>query len=296
MKRLLLFALIIPALWNCQNSNFSYGNMIILESDGALLPVLMHGNVESGIFLIRVHGSPGRYSIASQYTEIDSDEFSWDTSLWGYSADQGEQIALVDYDQRTAGTAQGNSTPEQFTLDQFIKDLDKVVDLVNELYKTESIFMIGHSFGGLFGTAYLLDPFRQAKIEGWIEMGGAHNPKLTFELSRQFVISYAEAQIAADNETGKWLEILAWYEQNTVISIDNIQMHSYYVDQAYGYSSFIHVFEVAYTMRPEIIFDTPVNAFAILFNTQYTTSHFDIWQMDLSPEMYKITPQFIDMG
>jgi alpha-beta hydrolase superfamily lysophospholipase len=263
--------------------------MFMVECDGAVLPVLVHGNVESGVFLIRVHGGPGGYSIASQYTQMDSEEFDWDTSIWNYSPDWGRDIALVDFDQRGAGTAQGNALPEQFTLDQFVEDLDAVVDTVRHLYHPCALFMIGHSFGGLLAAAYLLDPTHQAKLNGWIEFAGGHDTRRGFALSRQFVIDYAQAEIAAGRDTAKWTEALAWYDRNPVITIDSISQHSYYVDQAYGYSPRMHVFDVAYTMRPEIIFSTPASTFAMLFNTGYSMKNFDVWNLSLSDEMAAIT-------
>jgi len=60
MKKLLWVALLAINLFACEKSEFlSEGNYYFVRHKGAAMPVWVKGNLESGVFLITVHGGPG---------------------------------------------------------------------------------------------------------------------------------------------------------------------------------------------------------------------------------------------
>ena len=68
-----------------------------------------------------------------------------------------EDYAFVYYDPRGSGEAQGNAKPESFTVEQFVKDLEQLVYLVRHKYNNPTLFLMGHSWGGGLGKAFLLE-------------------------------------------------------------------------------------------------------------------------------------------
>ena len=55
---------------------------------------------------------------------------------------------MVYWDQRGAGSAQGNAAPESFTIDQYIDDTEAVLDFAESMVAPDRIFLLGHSNGG----------------------------------------------------------------------------------------------------------------------------------------------------
>ena len=65
---------------------------------------------------------------------------------------------LVYYDQRGAGKTQAKnkSKPEDITLEKLIADLKETIAYVKEKYQTERLILIGHSWGTVLGSQYVL--------------------------------------------------------------------------------------------------------------------------------------------
>ena len=65
---------------------------------------------------------------------------------------------VVYYDQRGAGkTRLKNKTkPEDLSYNVLVEDLRQTIRYVKEKYQTECIFLLGHSYGSLLGTEYIL--------------------------------------------------------------------------------------------------------------------------------------------
>lgn len=110
------------------------------------MPVSVRGNKSSGIFIVFLHGGPGGTALQK-------------IGLPAFDALE-ESYATVFWDQRGSGSSQGNSSDKLLTLGQFVEDLDKLIDLISYKYDHPKIFLMGHSWGGCLGTAYLLDPVR----------------------------------------------------------------------------------------------------------------------------------------
>ncbi len=54
-----------------------------------------------------------------------------------------------------SGMSQGDPDPSTLTIDQHIEDLEKVIQLIKVKYNPGSLFLLGHSWGGVMTAGYL---------------------------------------------------------------------------------------------------------------------------------------------
>lgn len=284
MKKLVLTGLLFLSI-SCQDDPFYDGDFFYLVNKDAQMPVSVRGNTSSGIFIIFLHGGPGGTALQ----KIGLPAFN----------DLEQSYAMVFWDQRGSGSSQGNSSDKNLTLEQFVEDLDKLVDLIRNKYNSPAIFLMGHSWGGCVGTAYLTHNARQAKVRGWIEVDGAHNNPKADSLSLQWVTERAASQIAIGNNTAFWSYVLDWYSENPNFTSDQIE-HYTFVEKANGY-----IYDAALKRDPEkfpdysfdYIFRSPANVTAALTNYNHVIKNFIISDIDLSTEMKNITlPSLIVWG
>jgi len=134
----ILFVYSCDIIYQTKNDDFYY-----IRNNGADMPVWVCGNKDSNAFIIFLHGGPGGSAQAYHYLQAFN-KFE-------------ENYACVYWDQRAAGASHGNSQIEDFTIEQFVNDTGKVVDSIRAKFKNPSIFLLGHSWGGCLGTAFLLD-------------------------------------------------------------------------------------------------------------------------------------------
>ena len=172
-----MILIVLISFSSCQKlllePDYHEGDFFYLENNKALMPVWVKGNQESGIFVIFLHGGPG----------LTSNTYANSTS---YKKLQ-ESYAFVFWDQRTSGMAQGNPPKESLTLDQYVEDAEKLIMLIKSKYGVEKVFLIGKSWGGALGTAYLIKQQNQDNIYGWVEIDGAHNLKDGVSLAQEWV-------------------------------------------------------------------------------------------------------------
>jgi proline iminopeptidase len=264
-------------LISCGDDTYRQGDFFFLINQSAKMPVVVRGNKSSGIFILFIHGGPGGTALQKMGLPAFNDlENSYATVFW---------------DQRASGSSQGNSPDELLTLGQFVEDLDKLVDLIGFKYNHPEIFLMGHSWGGCLGTAYLTDAGRQSKIKGWIEVDGAHNNPKADSLSMEWVKSYAGQQIDNNVEADFWKYVLTWYAKNPNFTSNQLE-HYAFVEKASGY---IHDPSVkrtpstfpAYTAA--YVFNSPADLTMQLTNDNHVMKKFIISDIDLTAQMKNIT-------
>jgi proline iminopeptidase len=218
-----LMALSLLFLTGCKREQIDTdGDYFFLRNAGADMPVWVRGNVASGVFLVHLHGGPGASSIT------DAEEKAY--------LGLEDEYAVVYWDQRASGASQGNTQPETIHMAQFVDDLHRLVQLIQSKYGDPKLFLLGHSWGGALGSAYLAKGDYQNDFSGWIELDGAHNFVLGLELSRQYVIDYADSMLVLGNDATQWEEARAWYADHPVINtFDMAVTHAGYVRKARGY-------------------------------------------------------------
>ena len=184
-----------------------------LENAGAVMPVHIHGNMESRTAIIVVHGGPGNSAILQREA----------TGFYQLEADH----TVVYYDQRGSGISEGNAGTASLTVEQMSEDLTAVVALVEAGTQAESIFIVSLDWGAAVAVQYLASGPVSEKIKGFIAVSPGINGPLTMERSRQEMVDIAEELLndgTAVNDAAA-SNILAFYESNPVINRFNYEEH-----------------------------------------------------------------------
>ena len=102
--------------------------------------VMMRGEHIANPPLILLHGGPGLS----------------ETALFRrYNAPLEKQFTLVYWDQRGSGKSFARSIPRStMTVEQFLADLDELVDVVRQRLGQRKVVIFGHSWGALLGVLY----------------------------------------------------------------------------------------------------------------------------------------------
>ena len=170
MKKFIILMLLVLA--SC-SPFYTEGDFFYVENKGALMPVLVRGNTASDNYLVFLHGGPGGTSF----------EYEWMKAFQELES----LYRIVYWDQRGSGNAQGNPPADTMNVDQFVEDTDMVIDTIRQKYGISKVFLMGHSWGGGLGTAYLLDTNCATKVKGWIEVDGTYNLVMGDCLSSQWL-------------------------------------------------------------------------------------------------------------
>ncbi|WP_433779607.1 alpha/beta fold hydrolase [Flavobacterium anhuiense] len=109
-----------------QNSNITF-----TTSDGVPLFLKVNGKGEVCIF---VHGGPGAWS--KSFEEFGGNALE-------------DELTMCYYDQRGCGRS-GSPADNNYSMDRMIDDIEEI----RTHLKTDKIFVIGHSFGGILATKY----------------------------------------------------------------------------------------------------------------------------------------------
>jgi pimeloyl-ACP methyl ester carboxylesterase len=96
------------------------------------------------------------------------------------------------------------------------EDLKKVIQVIKYRYgQNSSIFILGHSFGGLLVTSFMTTDNYQTMVKGWIVVDGSHNYPLNDTLTRQMLLSIGQQQVALNNNTDNWNAIISYCNSHT---------------------------------------------------------------------------------
>ncbi|NOQ74071.1 MAG: alpha/beta fold hydrolase [Crocinitomix sp.] len=218
---LLVFVVLILA--SCQKEPAVSTQMeesFYIRNGQADIPAFVYGNGASKVFILVVHGGPGGNGL----------EYRGGT----YSEQLEEKYAMVYTDQRHQGNSHGHLSEGDITIDAMVEDLHLTVKTLKARYGNDiSLFMMGHSWGGTLGTAYMIKEDYQHELAGWIEVDGAHDiPLLNIELIKMIQTIGAE-EITAGNNISDWNEMIDFV---TAIDTNNITSDQSGVMNAYGHS------------------------------------------------------------
>ncbi len=198
------------------------GDYVFLESDGAVMPVWTRGELASGTFVVHVHGGPGNSSIAlaeaGVFRPLESD------------------AALVYWDQRGAGAAQGNASADSLTLDQYAADLGEVVTLIEERHPVDELVLMAHGFGVNVAAEYLRRSDHQQRVDAWVFVAGNFDMPVSIGMSHNWMVGFLDAQIEADRQSERWREMRTWYRDHPVIeSGEQYRKHRRHLREANAY-------------------------------------------------------------
>lgn len=256
-----------------------------LKNDGAIMPVIVQGNVASDVFVLWLHGGPGGESTV--YNDLITD----------VSDPLEERCAMVYWDQRGSGAAGGNYDKDDLTIDQYVEDLEKLVELLHLKYGEDiQLFLMGHSWGGMLGSAYLVEDDNQTNIKGWIDVDGAHNWPLGIQEVIDMFEYYAPVQIEAGNSKNFWEEVLEY--------IDNLDRNNLSKKEQMTLNRYGHQAGVKMTSDKVILagslgiddlldytFDSPVDPIAMIANTFFVQNGMidEFLETSFSEELTKVT-------
>jgi proline iminopeptidase len=127
------------------------------------------------LFLIFLHGGPG-ISQAPLFRH--------------YNGDLERHYLAVYWDQRGAGRSfHRNIPPSSMNIDQFLADLDEVVELVRRRFDKPKVVLLAHSWGTVLGTIYA---YRHPdKVAAYVGAGQIANMPEGERLSYDFALSEA---------------------------------------------------------------------------------------------------------
>lgn len=166
-----------------------------IRSGGADMPVFMRGNGLSKTIVILLHGGPGDGSLG--YSEKI------------YAQQLHEKYAFAYWDQRQQGNAHGHLSPEDVSLEIIVEDLHLLVQSLKARYGEENrIFLMGHSWGGTVGTAYLQTENYQDDIAGFIEISGGYDFPMINKEAIKMMQEFGGKELAKGNNIEIWTEIL----------------------------------------------------------------------------------------
>jgi pimeloyl-ACP methyl ester carboxylesterase len=199
MKKLILILFLSLTVLGCSSEQIltNIDETIVVRSNGADMPVYIHGNLSSNVIVVFVHGGPGGNGL-----EYRSGRF----------AEELEQNYAVAYwDQRGQGMSQGKFLKEDYTVQQMADDLHAVIQVLKVKYSTNpSIFILGHSWGGMLTAKFVTTDDYQDDIAGWITSNGAHDIPLLNREAIALFLSVADEQTIAGNNINYWNEIKSW--------------------------------------------------------------------------------------
>ncbi|MGL4630432.1 MAG: alpha/beta fold hydrolase [Leadbetterella sp.] len=189
--------ILLCTLIACQTEKISLDtnadDFFYLQENGNSMPIQVHGNIASNKIVLIIHGGPGDNSIGYRDTYV--------------TTNVEKEFAIAYWDQRLAGSSQGNSTSTDIKL--YKKDLKKVVQLLLSRYGSDKrVYVMGHSWGGLITPYFLEENNNQDLVKGWIQVDGAHNYFMNDSLTKEMLLEYSKKEIALGKNQAKWQEIM----------------------------------------------------------------------------------------
>lgn len=131
-----------------------------IDSDGVQLFLELRAADSSKPVVLFLHGGPGDHI----------------TALLPFMAYPGPALersfTMAYLYERGVGKSGPAPLPTQ-TIAQHVRDVDHVVDYLRQRFRRPRVAIIGHSWGGLLGTAYVLD--HAEKVTAFVQVAGPFN-------------------------------------------------------------------------------------------------------------------------
>lgn len=240
--------------------------LFYVQSEGALMPVMVRGNVDSGVFLVAIHGGPG--TSAQFYAH------------WPAFEALERSFALVYWDQRAAGDSLGNAPRSTNRLDQHVVDLGVVLEAVKAQYAVDAFFLAGLSWGGRLGAEYLASGRVDERVRGWIDVDGLDGYASTYRHSRQWVLEnvprrLAEPGLSAEQQA-RLEETLRWHEENPELGegshaevFSRFSKHASLLFAMGGYDHDPALVAAQGGVTPPMALDSPLDAFQMMAHSAW---------------------------
>lgn len=162
---------------------------IMVDVPESQLYVRVRGNAEKPL-IINLHGGPGGYS-------------GIDIKLMEPGIEDKFLIAYLD--QRGCGKSLASSDSSRLNVEQYIEDLDIVIDSLMNRYNKKQVNLMGSSWGGMYGFLYMLS--HQEKINSYACIDGKVNSHYQNHSLIDYEIKKANELLQTDISDSKKIEL-----------------------------------------------------------------------------------------
>jgi pimeloyl-ACP methyl ester carboxylesterase len=245
--------MIIILITGCQKEKITFSDnasdVFYVENEGAAMRVLVQGNTSSKTFILVIHGGPG------------AGAFFYDTKYVTKKIESN--YALVYWDQRNAGASQGANNGGNLHLNVMVNDLKKVITVLKFRYGQDmSLFLLGHSFGGMIAADFVTSSDNQNMIKGLINVDGSHNYPLNDTLTREKLLSVGQYEVSQNRNIDKWTPIINYCEthKGNFSFEESQQLETYSADAENYIDSIKHINIVSQVLRYMISDRYPLTA------------------------------------
>jgi pimeloyl-ACP methyl ester carboxylesterase len=257
MKKIIFLALGLSFMTACHKENISIGTQVFdtffVTNKGVSMPIHVSGNTASKVIVLFIPGGPGGAGLIYKDKAMETVE---------------QKYAVAYINQRECGTSQGKSTePNNMAL--MTEDLELTIATIKKRYGQDmSVFILGHSFGGMMVSAFVTKGDNQKMIKGWIDADGISEYQAIGNLTRDMYLKYGLEQTALGKRVAEWKPIIEWCKAHpnnlTLEEIDYINqqqdgeelMSEYIVNNTYP-SQFSYFFDLAKA------FKLPITAYGV---------------------------------
>lgn len=209
-----------------------------LENDGAIMPVVVEGNTQSKTFIVIIHGGPGGNAMI------------YNGLLTSFSDPLEEKYAMVYWDQRGSGNSSGHYSVDELEMENFVDDLDKLITVLQHRYGANiGIFLMGHSWGGALGSAYITTGNNQHRLKGWIDVDGVHNFPDYGRMTRRALLRVGQDQLSRNNNEDHWEDVVEYcinLDSNTISRNQEFKLNGFghLSEPVLANDGFVNKFEV----------------------------------------------------
>ncbi len=172
-----------------QNKTDFVDNELMIKVPSSELYVRVRGNAEKPL-IINLHGGPGGYS-------------GIDIKLMGPALENNFLIAYLD--QRGCGKSLASSDSSRLNVEQYVEDLNIVVDSLRCKFNKKSVSLIGTSWGGMYGFLYMLS--HQEKVQSYACIDGKANSAYQNQSIINFEIKKSNEILDTTNSVEKRAEL-----------------------------------------------------------------------------------------
>ena len=208
LQKHITLAIMVLIAFSCTKQTSNTYERFMFRSDGADLAVEVNGNVGSKIFVLLLHGGPGGGSQAYNNGT--------------YSKLLEEKYAIVYMDQRGNGASQGKYSESDLTLAQNSKDVYALTLFLKQKYGNDiSLFLLGHSWGGITSSHSLITTNIQLELNGWIEVDGVNDFDHNNIEAIKLFLAIGEEQLAKQNEVDFWQTLVDKVKAIDTLNVTN---------------------------------------------------------------------------
>ncbi len=268
---------------SCQKEDLGdLREVVYVRRAGADMPAYIYGNGRSRIFVIILHGGPG--GSGREYR------------MGGYSDDLEERYAVVYWDQRGQGMSQGHYDKEMVNLRDMAEDVQALALVLKHKYGDDiSLFLMGHSWGGMLGTAVITTEDYQHLFNGWIEVDGAHDMPQVYKGGIEDMIRVGKEQIRQGHDSAFWRRQVSFAESldPDVLNSDDFGELNERAGKAetklikWGV---IHEGDVSLKALGMLMNNNMITtSVAGMFTSGYLIDHQDLLHISLADSLYKVT-------